>query len=362
MHDTSSISTVLIVVSVLLFFFLGIAIMVIVDHKARLPGGFTHDPFSIAGMHRDHPWIAFLTATILLGIIASLLFVLFATAAEHLGLAKEKEPGGLLARLKSERTSETVRHFHHYPPQMFATQGKKNICFYCHGDYPHSKEPMVRTLLNMHTQFVGCMTCHVDARKVPEDALELRWLNYSGIAVKGKPYGIDIDPKTGSLAETDDYYSKIVAFTKNDKGATPIEITADDPQTQEFAKVRNQLSDADRDAVKKTFHKLVSPKGRFCSRCHANEGRGFVPFRALGFSERRVRDLTNLNLIGLVEKYREFYLPMLTRSDKSLPPLETLTGPRPAKPAAPGPDIRQDPRSWWKGKYDAPRPAPPKSP
>ncbi len=362
MHDTLSISTVLIVISVLLFFFLGIAIMVIVDHKARLPGGFTHDPFSITGMHRDHPLIAFLTATILLGIITSLLLVLFATAAEHLGLAKEKKPSGLLTRLKAERTSETIRHFHHYPPQMFATQGKKNVCFYCHGDYPHSKEPMVRTLLNMHTQFVGCMTCHADARKVPEDSLELRWLNYSGIAVKGRPYGTDIDPKTGSLAETDDYYSRVVAFAKHDKGATPIEITSDDPHAREFIEVRDRLSDADRDAVKKTFHRQVSPKGRFCSRCHTDEGRGFVPFRALGFSERRTRDLTNLNIIGVVEKYREFYLPVLTRSGKSLPPLETLTGPRPAKPAAPGPDIRQDPRSWWKGKYDAPRLAPPKSP
>ncbi len=363
MHDTSSVSTVLIVVSVLLFFFLGIAIMVIMDHKARLlPGSFAQHPFSIVGRHRNHPVIAFLTTLILFGIIASLLLVLLATAAEYLGLAKEKEPTGLLAKLKAERTAETVRHFHHYPPQMFATQGKKNVCFYCHGDYPHSKEPMVRTLLNMHTQFVACMTCHADARQVPEDSLELHWLNYSGIAVKGKPYGIDIDPKTGSLAETDDYYSKIVAYAKHDKGEILLEITADDPRAREFAKVRDQLSDPDRDAIKKTFHKLVSPKGRFCSRCHANEGRGFVPFRALGFSERRARDLTHLNIIGLVEKYREFYLPVLTKSDKPLPPLETSTGPKPAKPAAAGPDIRQDPRSWWKGTYDAPRPAPPKSP
>lgn len=362
MHDTSSISTVLIVAAVLLFFFLGIAIVVIMDHKARLPGGFTHDPFSIAGMHRDHPVVAFLTATILLGIIASLLFVLFATAAEHLGLVKEKEPGGLLTRLKSERTAETIRHFHHYPPQMLATQGRKNVCFYCHGYYPHSKEPMVRSLLNMHSQYIGCMTCHTDARKVPEDTLVLRWKNYSGIAVKGKPFGTDIDPRTGSLAETDDYYSKIVVFSKQGRDETLIEITADDPHAQEFIKVRDKLSDPDREAVKKTFHKLVSPKGRFCSRCHTNEARSYVPFRALGFSERRTHDLTNLNIIGLVEKYREFYLPVLTKSGKSLPPLETLTGPKPAKPAAPGSDIHQDPRLWWKDTYDAPRPAPPKSP
>lgn len=362
MNDMAPVSTVLIVAAVLLFFFLGVAIMVIMDHKARLPGGFRHDPFSIVGMHRDHPVIAFLTAVILLGIIVSLVLELTIALASGLGIVKTTEPPNLIARLRAERTAERIRHFHNYPPRMPATEGKKGVCFLCHGDYPHSKEPMVRTLLNMHTQFVGCMTCHADARKIPEQALALRWLNYSGIAVQGVPYGTDLDPKTGNLIQTDDYYSKIVAYARDGAGETLLEITADDPEAQEFAKVRERLSDADRDAVKKKFHRNVSPKGRFCSRCHTGEDRSYVPFRALGFSERRTRDLTNLNIIGLVEKYREFYLPTLTKSDKPLPPIETLTGPKPARPAAPAPDMRKDPRSWWKGTYDAPKPAAPPSP
>jgi hypothetical protein len=360
MHDTTQVSTVLIVAAVLLFFFLGVAIMVIMDHKARLPGGFTHDPFSITGMRRDHPVVAFLTAIILLGIIAALVFEMMAALVSGLGFFKVQEPPTLLARLKAERTAERIRHFHHSPPQMLATQGKKNVCFPCHGDYPHSKEPMVRTLLNMHTQFIGCMTCHADARKVPEHTLTLRWLNYSGIAVKGAPYGTDIDPRTGGLSETDDYYSKIVAYTRENGNENLLEITADDPEAREFAKIQDRLSDQDREAVKKTFHKRVSPKGRFCSRCHTDSARSYMPFRELGFSERRTRDLTNLGIIGLVEKYRDFYLPTLTKSDKSLPPLETLTGPKPAVPA--GPDMRKDPRSWWKGTYDAPRAPAPKAP
>jgi hypothetical protein len=98
----------------------------------------------------------------------------------------------------------------------------------------------------------------------------------------------------------------------------------------------------------------VSPKGRFCSRCHAEEQRSYIPFRELGFSERRTRDLTNLNMIGMVQKYKNFYMPSLLRSDKSLPSTETLTGSdRPAPKS--GSDIRKDPRSWWKETYDAPR-------
>jgi hypothetical protein len=354
MHDMTSTNTFLVVAAVLMFFFLGIAIMVIMDHKAKLPGGFTANPFSVAGMRRDHPVIAFLTAIILLGIIGSLMLAMIATVTGYFNLFKPAQPPGLLSRLSEGRTAERLRHFHNMPAQDRTTLGAKNVCFTCHGDFPHSKEPMIRTLLNMHTQFIGCLTCHVDDRKVPESVVRLRWLNYSGIKVQGKPFGTDLQADSGYLVETDDVYSKIVAYGQTDAGEKLLEVTLDDPEAREFAKIQHTLSDHDREAVKKSFHKLVSPKGRFCSRCHAEENRSYIPFRELGFSERRTRDLTNLNMIGMVQKYKNFYMPSLMRSDKSLPSTETLTGSdRPAPKS--GSDIRKDPRSWWKETYDAPR-------
>lgn len=353
MHDITGVSATLIVLAVLLFFFLGIAMMVIMDHKAKLPGGFTSNPFSVVGMHRDHPVIAFLTTIILLGIIGSLLLALLATLTGYFDIFKPAKPPGLLSRLSESRTAERLRHFHNLPAQDTTTLGAKNVCFICHGDFPHSKEPMVRTLLNMHTQFIGCMTCHADDRKVPESSLTLRWLNFSGIPVTGKPFGTDVEPDTGYLIATDDVYSKIVPYARQDGQEKLLEVTMDDPEAKEFAKIQHKLSDHDREAVKKTFHRLVSPKGRFCSRCHTEENRSYLPLRELGFSERRIRDVTNLNMIGLVQKYRNFYMPSLMRSDKSLPSTETLTGS--GKPAARGGSrIESDPRTWWKETYDAP--------
>ena len=350
MHGNETLG-VLVIVTVLLFFGLGIAMMVIMDHKARLPGGFTENPFSVVGMHRDHPVIAFLTAAILLSIIAALLLALFGALAGTFGLFQAPAPPALLSRLSEERTAERLRHFHNMPAQDLTALGKKNVCFFCHGDYPHSKEPMVRTLLNMHTQFIGCMTCHASERKLPEDRLRLAWLNYSGLAVTGRPYGIDIDPATGMLIETDDLYSKIVAYAQTGTTETLLEITADDPQAREFVALQSKLSDHDREAVKKTFHKQVGANGRSCGRCHANEAKSYVPFRALGFSERRVRELTQLNIIGLVQNYREFYLPSLMKSGHA--PSEEAGAPAPAGPAAED-VLRNDPRGWWKRTYDAP--------
>jgi len=344
MHDGGTTSTVLIVAAVLLFFLLGIAILILMDHKARIPGGFKRDPFSISGMRRDHPVEAFVTATILLSIILALALSLFAALTSELDVLQKPEPPKLLSQLEAGRSAERLRHFHNYPEQLKPTLGKKNVCFFCHGDYPHSKEPMIRTLMNMHTQFIGCLTCHVDEKKVPEKTISLRWLNYSGIPVTGPKYGTSIEPDTGHLVMTDDYYSKIVAYSTRQGEEQLLEITSDSPQAKEFSAIHEKLSDRDREAVKNTFHRTVRPKGRFCSRCHTDEKKSYLPFRKLGFSDQRISDLTNLNIIGLVEKYRDFYMPNLLRSDKS------RAGSKKGKET--GPDVRQDPRQWWKQTYD----------
>ena len=351
MHDVAYTSPIIIVIAVLLFFGLGVAILIIMDHKSKLPGGYRHDLFSISGKRRDHPVESFLTTTILIGIIASLLFSLFAVLGDKLGITKVKEESSLLEKLREERTTEKLRHFHNAPLVNKVLLGKKNICFSCHGDYPHSKEPMIRTLMNMHTQFAGCMTCHNDPRKIKESTLSFEWLNYSGIEVKGKPFGLSKDEATGYLTTTDDYYSKIVAFTNENNEKKLLEITEDEKEAKEFLSIRDSLSDLDKEAIKKSFHKIVMPKGRFCSRCHTEEKKSYLPFRKLGFSDRRISDVTNLNIIGLVEKYKTFYMPNLLKAEKSLPSIKVMTGSE-SKQKSTSDKMRQDPRAWWKDQYD----------
>ncbi|MFQ5634050.1 MAG: cytochrome c3 family protein, partial [Gammaproteobacteria bacterium] len=295
----------IIVIAVLLFFALGVAIMMVIDHKARISGSFRTDPFSIKGMRRDHPGIAFVTGTIMLCIIAALAASLLATMYESL---RPKEPASetLLSLIEEDRLSERTRHFHNYPEAVLPEQGNKSACFYCHGDYPHSKEPMVRTMMNMHSQFVGCMTCHNDDEKIAESTLRFAWLNYSGIEVSGKPFGTDIDSGTGEPVATDDFYSKIVAYSDREL----LEIVPDDPRTMELEAVYREMSDQDREAVKERFHGAVRANGRDCEGCHTATD-SYLPFAELGFSARRQQDLENLPIAGLIEKYNRFFMPDL---------------------------------------------------
>ncbi len=313
MQETGNELVIFIVLSVILFMLLGIALLVVVDHKARLPSTYTNDRFSISGLRYEHPVISFLTALILISIILVLVFELTVTVGERLGLFGQQEAPELLQKLQEHRFTERMRHFHNEPAVDRVNLGKKQACFFCHGDYPHSKKVMIRTLLNMHTQFIDCMTCHTDPKKEPEDSYRFAWLNFSGIKVAGPPYGTSIDPDSGLLITTDDFYSKIVVYANGKTKPRLLALPEDSPDVQEFTRLKTEgaLSDRDMEALKRRFHASIMGAGRTCSRCHTQQDKSYLPFQELGFSTQRIADLTDLAVIGIIEKYREFYIPSL---------------------------------------------------
>lgn len=351
MHQFDNVTLIFVVLTVVLVILLGVAILVVIDHKARIPGQFEDDPFSISGLRRSHPITAFFTMSILLLVIASLLFELSVALGAKFNLFEEKAKPKFVQALQEQRVTERNRHFHNEPEVDLVNLGKKPVCFYCHGDYPHSKERMVRTLLNMHTQFVGCLTCHNDPRKIDEKSLSYAWLNYTGIEVTGVPFGTDVDPDTGYLVDTDDLYSKIVVYSNENGEKKLLEIPETNVDVQEFLAHKEGLSDDDKNAVKKSFHKIVMPKGRFCTRCHTHEEDSYIPFRQLGFSDQRISDVTNLNIVGIVQKYRKFYLPKLFQTELSLPNIESMVGAGEDEEISIK-EVVKDPKAWWRQTFD----------
>jgi len=331
MYGEDTVTVVLIVLAVFLLMLVAVALLVIIDHKSKIQS-LVDDATGYTNIRRNHPLYSFVITFVLCVIILALLFELTIAVGTKMGMFEEKPQPTLVKKLAELRFTEKKRHFHNEPKGNFVNQGKKPVCFYCHGDYPHFTLPMVRSLLNMHTQFIGCMTCHNDPRKIDEETLSFDWLNYSGIAVTGKPFGTSINPATGFVVETDDYYSKIVAFTTSGGDKQLLEMTEDSPDVREFIQMRGEFTDREREIYKKTLHKFVSPKGRFCTRCHSKQEKGYLPFEKLGFSPQRVADLTNINIVGIVQKYRHFYMPTLLKYKDPLPDVEDLVGKEPKKP------------------------------
>jgi len=349
MAQTLELNAILVAAAVMLFVFFAIAMLVIIDHKAKIPSGEKTDIWSVSGIRRNHPIWAWMVSLFLWFIIGSLLVIVSYNLLSHVFLPEEVKQRSFLENVDREAALERIRHFHNSPEKASYSQGKQPVCFYCHGEFPHAKRPMVRTLLNMHTQFVGCMTCHANNEKIPEEQLTFRWLNYSGVEVTGAPYGTAYDPDSGNLIETDDQHSKIVPYRIKANGEEELlEITENAPEAQEFIAMRGQLTTQQQGSVKKMFHTIVNPIGRFCTRCHvAEEGKGYLPFKELGFSDGRARDLTNLNIAGLVQKYKEFYMELVFLGKESDEETEALVGEEAYLPEVTD-ELKDDPRSWWR--------------
>ena len=126
-------------------------------------------------------------------------------------------------------------------------------------------------------------------------------------------------------------------------------MTEDMPEVAEFLEIRAQLTEKDKEGLKKRFHKYVRPEGRECDRCHTEEDRSYLPFRRLGFSEERIQDITRSNIIGLVKKYKKFNFPDLLDGAR----IEDTRQGAPTTPKKPD-KIKQDPRAWWRENYDDP--------
>ncbi len=229
----------------------------------------------------------------------------------HKALVKTEE-SSILTEVRRQEEYEKHRHFHNvsYTPEL--PVNLQPVCYICHSDYPHSKNKKVRALLNMHTQFLVCETCHIEEQIGV--TIIYKWYNPMQENPSGPFFGTDYDPDSGRLIQVSDHFSRIAPYYLLDgKPVSAIQLQ-DSDIAMDYMKVRDQLTPEQRDNVKKKFHSKIKPKGDQCQACHVKKG--ILDFRGLGFSVNRAVDLEELNIRGMLTKYEKFYIPNLFSSDQ----------------------------------------------
>ncbi len=220
---------------------------------------------------------------------------------------EESQRSAILEEVRRQEEYEKHRHFHNVVEYPQLPENMRPVCYICHSDYPHAKNKKVRAMLNMHTQFFVCETCHIEDKKDVD--VVYRWYNPFNENPPGPFFGTAYDPETGNLQEVEDQFSKISPFFKSgDKLNSAIQIQ-DSDLAQDYVKVRDQLTPEQRDNVKKKFHVNIKPKGHECKVCHSRKG--LLEYKELGFAKNRTIDLEQLNIKGMVTKYEKFYIPNL---------------------------------------------------
>jgi hypothetical protein len=208
---------------------------------------------------------------------------------------------------------EIHRHFHNIADFPQLPEKDRPVCYICHSDYPHNKNKKVRSLLNIHTQFFVCETCHIDNKK--EVDVVYKWYNPFEENPKGPFFGTSYDAESGALVEVEDLISKIAPYlAKGDQLESEIQ-KQDAPLAKDYMKVRDKLTPEQRDSVKNKFHVGIKPKGHECKICHSKDS--ILQFSKLGFDDKRILDLEQLNVKGMITKYEVFYLPNLFQEPES---------------------------------------------
>jgi hypothetical protein len=187
-------------------------------------------------------------------------------------------------------------HFHNLDQSLLKIAKSPSVCLKCHGSYPHSKSKKIRAFLNAHVYFMACEVCHLKEQKRERVAFE--WL----------------DDKTGSIMDhsPDTVKAKIVPVEVEEGSIKRLDETGDSKFVEEYLRRRSQL-DADQVAVaKERTHKNVSDTPIYCNDCHTMEKKPYLPYEELNYSKQRISEIVGTEVVGMVDKYKKFYLPNLT--------------------------------------------------
>lgn len=186
-------------------------------------------------------------------------------------------------------------HFHMVDEHITKPEPNPPLCLTCHGTYPHSKEKKVRSILNFHTGFIACAVCHA-RKELGNESIDFAW----------------IDRETGEIVtqvqgEFGKYTAKIFEIQISAAGKKQIFRPVDDKTARQYLLIKDEYSPDQVAQAKKKLHEHISSKPVFCSDCHRKDG--YLDFAKLGFSTQRINHLNSTEVVGMVEKYKIFYLP-----------------------------------------------------
>jgi len=201
--------------------------------------------------------------------------------------------------------------FHHIGFEVQADNA--SMCVRCHGNVPHDKSKEVRSFLNMHAFYTACETCHIRPEKnAPKWAF--RWYDKDTGKQSANPTVlVEIEnmyahPEDPYYPTYGNYGAKIAPGIIDSNSFSFLKTQKDKAFVERYISEQDQLSEQQRSQMKKLVHKNINKKPIECNQCH-QEKSPYLPFASLGYPPRRVDELTKSSVVGMIDKYKEFYIP-----------------------------------------------------
>ncbi len=201
-------------------------------------------------------------------------------------------------------------HFHHVGMKVEADS--YNVCIRCHGAVPHDRAKTIRAFLNMHAFYMACETCHVRPEAAGEGSWVFKWYDKDNGNAIPTPAGVN----TLDEAMYGNYSAKMAPGKIGSDGKFrflngPKELAFVNKYLQE----EGRLNDTQKSKMKKVIHRNVNEDPLLCEGCHTIKGVPYLPFIEMGYPKARLHDLTSTEVVGMINKYQEFYIPEFLRGD-----------------------------------------------
>ena len=201
--------------------------------------------------------------------------------------------------------------FHHIGFEV--EKDSASVCVRCHGNVPHDKSKELRSFLNMHAFYAACETCHIrPVDDQPEWAF--RWYSKKDGKLVTNPQALlDIEnmytnPEESFYPTYGNYGAKIAPGSIIDGEFSLIKTDKDKAFVERYIAENDQLNQQQKSQMKKVIHKGMNKEPIECNSCH-QEKNPYIPFDELGYPPRRIDELTNTSVVGMIDKYKEFYIP-----------------------------------------------------
>jgi DNA-directed RNA polymerase subunit M/transcription elongation factor TFIIS len=190
-------------------------------------------------------------------------------------------------------------HFHHIDFDF--KPDNRNYCIDCHGDIPHDKVKQLRAFDNMHASFIACQTCHVRLEGNAKTGV-FKWYDRETGEIIKSPVTEETAPGT--------YNAKILPFERVNGTLQAVDTPERIAFAREYRETEATLSEVQKSKAKKIIHNIVSQKPYICEECHHKES-SLLPFKELGYPPHRIDTIVSTEVIGMIKKYTEFYIPIL---------------------------------------------------
>lgn len=197
-------------------------------------------------------------------------------------------------------------HFHQTTDRYLLPMDDQENCLTCHSLWPHKKNKRTRAFNNQHSRYMTCMVCHIDDQ--PGRPIKLEWYDFgmdNSITRQG-PYGVDRISGKG-LSGTENFITRIVPVIIDGDIKSRIYTKYETPLYRQYRDAVRAGMAIDKKGVRDEAEALVGQVAMTCSLCH--QAAADFPWADLGFTGARLDEMQHSAVVGMVEKYENFYFP-----------------------------------------------------